>query len=233
MFRPIAPVLLLAAVGCGGPAWEESHRVQLDGSGESVVRIAPDRLPGAGGLEDLLSGPGLEVEPVGTLGDGRVEGRVAFASLEALCGAPLFERDCAYRPEGTGFSMRMTVPGPADGQAMRIEMRPEARITSHNSEGPIQRGNRLRWRLDGTSTDGDGRALLVTTDAASVLSATVGTVLRAGAIAAGTVVIGLLLLVLEGRRRLAAEARQPARADAAPGTRRRDQSPATRRKSPG
>ena len=229
MLRRIAPVLLTGAVGCGGPGWEESHRLRLDGSGESVVRVEPSRLPPATGrdpadaLGELLSGPGLRLEQVRSLGDGRVEGRVSFASLEALCRAPLFRRECAYRSGEEGFSIRMTAPVPTDRRAMHIEVRPEARITSHNSDGPIRRGNRLRWRLGGmpaAEESGETAPVLrLTTDATSVFSATVRTVLRAGAIAGGTTVLGLLVLFLEGRRRLRRA--------------RPDQAPAIFRKSPG
>lgn len=217
MFRRIAPFALAGGVACSGPAWEESHRLRLDGSGESVVRVAAQWLPAAGALEGasrmeaLVSGPGLRVERVRTLGDGRVEGEVAFSSFEALCQAPLFRRDCAYAPEGDGFSIRMGVPVRAGTRVMRIELRPEGRITSHNSDGPIRRGNRLGWTAGPSGPGAPDQVLRVTTDAASVFSATLGTVLRAGAIAAGTVLVGLSLLLLEGRRRLRGARRQPPR----------------------
>lgn len=199
-------------IGCSSPEWEESHRVRLDGSGESVLLLEPRLLPPDSGppverIRELLSGPGLEVRRTRMRSDGRVEGRLAFDSLAELCRAPLLDRECGYsRVPGGGFRIELQVlpfqeaakgPGTA-----RIEVRPEARITAHDSGGPIHRGNRLRWSLLREAAPTKGWTLSVTTTGESVLGATVRTVLRAALIAGGMVVVGLTLLFFEGRRRL-------------------------------
>ncbi len=185
-----------------------------------MIQVAPELLPGEPGgdpaerIRRLLAGAGLEVERARILRDGRAEGRVAFASLEALCRAELLDRRCSHqpRPEG-GFEIGLTVTPPAGGSGeARIQLRPEARITGHNSDGPIRRGNRLRWTFPLDAGTAGSRELRVTTDDVSVLGSTVRTVLRAAAISGGIAMSGLTLLFLVGRRRL----RRAARSGAAP-----------------
>ena len=179
-----------------------------------MVLISPDLLEGSvapdapGKLREGLSGQGLAVETARSRRDGQVEGVVFFDSVAALCDAPLFRRECSYErtPDG-GFNFAMTI-GPRPGARPRpeeraeIRVRTEARITAHNSDGPLQRGNVLVWRRSVDGLLGEGLEIQVRTDGTSVFAATTRIVLRSALIAFGIVGIGLALLVLEGRRRL-------------------------------
>ena len=140
---------------------------------------------------------------------------MVFDSVTALCGVPLLRRDCSFRETGDGgFDLAMTIEprpdaGAQPGEDMEIRVRTEGRITAHNSDGPLQRGNVLSW---GRSLDqflGEGLEIRVRTDGTSVFAATTRIVLRSALIAFGIVGGGLTLLVLEGRRRLRREGGRP------------------------
>lgn len=136
-----------------------------------------------------------------------------FDSVAALCDAPLFRRECSYEPTPDGgFNFAMAIeprPGanPRPEERAEIRVRTEARITAHNSDGPLQRGNVLAWRRSVDGLLGEGLELQVRTDGTSVFAATTRIVLRSALIACGIVGIGLTLLVIEGRRRLRRERR--------------------------
>ena len=133
---------------------------------------------------------------------------VSFDSVAALCGAPLFRRECSYRqtPDG-GLDFAMTIgprpgKGPRPDESAAIRVRTEGRITAHNSDGPLQRGNVLVWRRPLDRLLGEGLELRVRTDGTSVFAATTRIVIRSALIALGILGIGLAVLVLVGRRRL-------------------------------
>lgn len=155
-----------------------------------------------------LSGPGLTVASTRSPRGGRIEAEVTFDSVAALCDAPLLRRECSYRPTGDGgFDFAMTIgprssasPRPQEGAEIRV--RTEGRITAHNSDGPLQRGNVLSWARPLDQFLGEGLELQIRTEGTSVFAATTRIVLRSALIAVGIVTIGLALLVLEGRRRL-------------------------------
>lgn len=207
-------MILAAGLGCAPAAWEEHHRLALDGSGASVIRLAADLLPESGtedaslALSNGLSAEGLTLVQTRAGRRGQVEAEVRFGSVTALCAAPLLRRDCTYRetPDG-GFDLAMTIaPRPAasprPGEHVEIRVRTEGRIVEHNSDGPLQRGNVLSWGRPLDQLLGEGLDVRVRTDGTSVFAATARIVLRSALIAAGIVGIGLALLVLEGRRRL-------------------------------
>ena len=206
--------MLAAGLGCAPAAWEEHHRLALDGSGASVIRLSAELLPddGAGDvslvLSNGLSAEGLTLVRSRATQRGQVEAEVRFDSVTALCDAPLLRRDCTYRetPDG-GFDLTMTIaPRPAGsprpGEDVEIRVRTEGRIMEHNSGRPLQRGNVLSWGRPLDRFLGEGLELRVRTDGTSVFAATTRIVLRSALIAFAIVGIGLTLLVLEGRRRL-------------------------------
>ena len=154
-----------------------------------------------------LSGPGLVVEQIRERRDGRIEGELAFDSVAALCGAALLRRDCRYEASDGGFEFTMGIPArtaerPRTARA-EIRIRAEGRITGHNSESPLRRGNVLVWSRPLDRLAAEGLELRVRTGGTSVFATTARTVLTSALIAFGVVGIGLLLLVAEGRRRLA------------------------------
>lgn len=207
----------MAGLGCAPAAWEEHHRLALDGSGTSVIRLSADLLPD-GGAEDAslalgneLAAEGLTVVRTRARRRGQVEAEVRFDSVTALCDAPLLRRDCTLRETGDGgFDLAMTAaPRPAasprPGEDIEIRVRTEGRIMEHNSDGRLQRGNVLSWGRPLDRFLGEGLDVRVRTDGTSVFAATARIVLRSALIAVGIVGIGLTLLVLEGRRRLRRE----------------------------
>jgi hypothetical protein len=171
-----------------------------------LPRGAADDPPTA--LHRALSGEGLTVTRTRTRAYGQVEATVAFEAVSALCDAPLLRRECSYRRTGNGgFDLAMAIPprrsnGPRTGQDAEIRVRTEGRITTHNSDGPLQRGNVLSWVRPLDRFLGEGLDVRVRTDGTSVFAATTRIVLRSALIALGIVGIGLTLLLLEGRRRL-------------------------------
>gem|GEM_PF-1786935 len=216
------PALILAAgLGCAPAAWEEHHRLALDGSGTAIIRLSPDLLPDGGAgeaslaLARELSAEGLTVVRTGDGRRGQVEAEVRFDAVTALCAAPLLRRDCTFRENGNGgFDLAMSVaPRPAAppraGEVVEIRVRTEGRIMEHNSDGPLQRGNVLSWNRPLDRFLGEGLEVVVRTDGTSVFAATARIVLRSALIAVGIVGIGLTLLVLEGRRRLRRERAGP------------------------
>ena len=136
---------------------------------------------------------------------------MTFDSVTALCEAPLLRRECRYRRTADGgFDLSMTIaPLPASrpqsGEHVEIRVRTEGRITGHNSDRPLQRGNVLSWGRPLDAFLGEGLEVRVRTDGTSVFAATTRIVLRGALIAFAIVGIGLTLLVLEGRRRLRRE----------------------------
>ena len=215
-------MILAAGLGCAPSAWEEHHRLALDGSGTSIIRLSADLLPGAGEreatlvLREELSAAGVTIGRTRLRRRGQVEAEVTFASVTALCKAPLLHRDCSYRrTEDGGFDLSMNIeprpaPRPGPGEDVEIRVRTEGRITAHNSDGPLQRGNVLSWGRPLDRFLGEGMLLQVRTDGTSVFAATTRIVLRSALIALGIVGIGLTLLVLEGRRRLKRKRGSPA-----------------------
>ena len=212
-------MLLAAGLGCAPAAWEEHHRLALDGSGASVIRLSADLLAdGAAGkaspaLSTELAAEGLTVVRTDATRRGRVEAEVRFDSVTALCEAPLLRRDCSFRKTGDGgFDLAMTIPpqpvaSSRPGAEVEIRVRTEGRIMEHNGDGPLQRGNVLSWGRPLDRFLGEGLDVRVRTDGTSVFAATARIVLRSALIALGIVGIGLTLLVLEGRRRLKRERR--------------------------
>ena len=208
---------MAAGLGCAPAAWEEHHRLGLDGSGASIIRLSADLLPegGAGdaslALRKELSAAGLTVVRTGAGRGGHVEAEVQFDSVAALCATPLLRRDCTYRETGDGgFELAMTIAPrpsapPRPGAAIEIRVRAEGRIAEHNSDGSLQRGNVLSWGRPLDRLRAEGLEVRLRTDGTSVFAATTRIVLRSAFIAAGIVGIGLTLLVLEGRRRLRRE----------------------------
>lgn len=146
---------------------------------------------------------------------GQVEAVVTFDALTALCEAPLLRRECSYRAtEDGGFDLAMVIPPqpaqlPQAGEDAEIRVRTEGRITAHNSDGPLQRGNVLSWGRPLDRFLGEGLDIRVRTGGTSVFAATTRIVLRSALIAVGIVGIGLTLLLLEGHRRLRRERRSP------------------------
>ena len=217
--RAGSALILAAGLGCAPAAWEEHHRLALDGSGRSVILISPDLAPDsetedpAGWLGEALSRPGVTVTRTRSRRDGRIEAEVAFDSLRALCDAPLLRRECSLRPSADGgFELAMSIAArpraqPRPAAAAEVRMRTEGRITAHNSDGPLQRGNVLSWSRPLDEFLGDGLEVRVRTDGTSIFAATTRIVLRSALIALGIVGTGLVLLVLEGRRRLRREGR--------------------------
>lgn len=212
-----AALVLGAGLGCAPAAWEEHHRLALDGSGRSVILIASDLVPGnrtaevSGRLRAALSGPGTMVTRARLRPDGHVEAEVAFDSVGAFCDAPLLRRECTLRRSGDGgFDLTMRIGprpgvGPRPEETAEIQVRTEGRVTAHNSDGRLQRGNVLSWTRGLDQFLGDGLEIRVRTDGTSVFAATARIVLRSALIALGIVGIGLTALVLEGRRRLRRE----------------------------
>ena len=210
-------MILAAGLGCAPAAWEEHHRLALDGSGTSVIRLSADLLPDGGAgdaslaLSDELSAEGLTVVRIRARRRGQVEAEVRFDAVTALCDAPLLRRDCTFRETGDGgFALAMTVaPRPAasprPGEDVEIRVRTDGRIMEHNSDGRLQRGNVLSWGRPLDRFLGEGLDVRVRTDGTSVFAATARIVLRSALIAFGIVGVGLTLLVLEGRRRLRRE----------------------------
>ena len=210
-------MILAAGLGCAPAAWEEHHRLALDGSGTSVIRLPADLLPDGGAgeatlaLSKELAADGLTVVRTRAGRRRQVEAEVRFDSVAALCEAPLLRRDCTVRETGDGgFDLAMTIaPQPAaspqSGRDIEIRVRTEGRIMEHNSDGPLQRGNVLSWGRPLDRFLGEGLVVRVRTDGTSVFAATTRIVLRSALIAFGIVGIGLTLLVLEGRRRLRRE----------------------------
>ena len=205
---------LAVGLGCAPAAWEEHHRLALDGSGASVIRLAADLLPESGtedaslALSNGLSAEGLTLVQTRAGRRGQVEAEVRFDSVTALCAAPLLRRDCTYRetPDG-GFDLAMTIAprppaSPRPGENVEIRVRTEGRIMEHNSDGPLQRGNVLSWGRPLDQLLREGLEVRVRTDGTSVFAATARIVLRSALIAFAIVGTGLALLVLEGRRRL-------------------------------
>ena len=142
---------------------------------------------------------------------GQVEAVVTFDAVTALCDAPLLRRECRYRRTGDGgFDLAMTIrPRPENrartGVGAEVRVRTEGRITAHNADGRLQRGNMLSWGRPLGQFLGEGLDIRVRTDGTSVFAATTRIVLRSALIAFGIVGIGLALLVFEGRRRLRRE----------------------------
>ena len=210
-------MILAAGLGCAPAAWEEHHRLALDGSGRSVIRVDAGLLPGsatedaAAAFREALSREGLTVTGTRSRAYGQVEAVVTFDAVTALCDAPLLRRECTYRrTEDGGFDLAMAIrpqPGnrPRTGEGAEIRVRTEGRITTHNSDGRLQRGNVLAWDRPLDQFLDQGLDIRVRTDGTSVFAATTRIVLRSALIAAGIVGIGLTLLVLEGRRRLRRE----------------------------
>ena len=170
---------------------------------------AAEDAPGA--LEEALSAEGLTVTGTRPRAYGQVEAVVTFDAVTALCDAPLLRRECSYRPTGDGgFDLSMAIrprPGnrPRNGESAEIRVRTEGRITAHNADGRLQRGNVLSWGRPLDQFLDEGLDIRVRTDGTSVFAATTRIVLRSALIAFGIVGIGLTLLVLEGRRRLRRE----------------------------
>ena len=216
-YGPAVAALLGAGLACAPAAWEEHHRLGLDGSGRSVIRLDTGLLPGgaavdaAAALKEGLSGAGLTVTRTRPRAYGQIEAVVTFEAVTALCDAPLLRRECHYRQtEDGGFDLAMAIRpqpgnGPRAGEDAEIRVRTEGRITAHNSDGALQRGNVLSWGRPLDQFLGEGLDLRVRTDGTSVFAATTRIVLRSALIALGIVGIGLALLLLEGRRRLRLE----------------------------
>ena len=238
--RTVAALILGAGLGCAPAAWEEHHRLALDGSGRSVLLVASDLVPGnrpenaATRLRERLSAPGLTVTETRPGRSGRIEAVVTFDSIAALCDAPFLDRECAFRRTGDGgFDLAMTIApqptaSPRPAADVEIRVRTEGRIVEHNSDGPLERGNVLSWGGPLDRFFGEGLEVRLRTDGTSVFAATTRIVLRSALIAVGIVGIGLMLLVLEGTAPPAPGARRGGLARIAPpGLERRLGTPAS------
>lgn len=162
-------------------------------------------------LHEALAGGGLTVTGTRSRAYGQVEAVVTFDAVTALCDAPLLRRECTFRrTEDGGFDLAMAIRPqlgnrPRAGEGAEVRVRTEGRITAHNSDGRLQRGNVLSWGRPLDQFLDGGLDIRVRTDGTSVFAATTRIVLRSALIAVGIVGIGLTLLVLEGRRRLRRE----------------------------
>ena len=148
--------------------------------------------------------------------DGRVLARVGFRSVADLCGSALLGRDCAYRGTEDGFELRMEIPPgwlpqPSPGASATIRIRSEGRVTGHDADGPLERGNVLVWTRSLDRLAREGLGIRIRTDRTSVLRTTVRTVVRSALIAFGILGAFLLLVIAEGRRRLARQRAGPGR----------------------